>query len=437
MGVYQGVIMVIAETKSLSTIVRIILFLSFLIGVVACIYIISQGSMTDRESAMLGILVTILSVLASWTITEMYGTAQYREGIQEVREEHRNNLRTYALKAAEKVNNLSNELNKLSIYLEEELNYTDYRSTDEELLAKEERIESAIHLIRTLKSVNDTGLSDWEGVIGEELDQRREEQEEKEEALKELVMRVESLIEDHRQDFVGSQKDTRSVRQEVESLKRQLRLATFQLSEASIPRRIRRKEPKQDVAGDCPVCHTRISYKQRSSVRSVKLVPCKTCETKLVSTYTEPSGFLLKPRKNEVETAHCPHCGVLSTVPLDNFPGSNIIVCCSSCTHSFRLMRTLDGVEVTAVHPAVAQIAPGKLVVSEETLQKVRGALPPQPWPTGAHLSAAQQLGLQPSEVRRAVSELIKRGEFHPQIDGVVYVPSSQVAKDVTAAGPI
>jgi hypothetical protein len=40
---------------------------------------------------------------------------------------------------------------------------------DEALQAREERIESAIHLIRTLKSVNDTSLSDWEGVIGDEL----------------------------------------------------------------------------------------------------------------------------------------------------------------------------------------------------------------------------------------------------------------------------
>lgn len=425
--------MATAETKGLSTLVRVILFLSFLIGIVGCIYIINQGKMTDRESAMLGILVTILSVLASWIITEMYGTAQYRAAIQDVREEHRNNLRTYALKAAEKVNNLSNELNKLSIYLEEELNYTDYRSTDEELLAKEERIESAIHLIRTLKSVNDTGLSDWEGVIGEELDQRREEQEEKEEALKDLVMRVESLIEDQRQDFVGTKKDTTSVRKEVETLKRELRLATFQLSEASIPRRIRRKEPKQDVAGYCPVCHSHINYMQRSSVRSVKLVLCKTCDTKLVSTYAEPDGFSLKPRKEELETIHCPHCGELSKIPLDNFPGSNVIASCSSCSHSFRLMRTLGGVEVNAVHPAVAPTTTEKLVVSEEILEKIRKALPAQPWPTGAHLAVAQQLGLQPSEVRRAVSELIKRGEFHPQIDGVVYVPSSQPPNKVTA----
>src|SRR5437867_1365888 len=158
-------------TYRLSIAFRTILFFVFAAGIIMCIYLIARAELTSRESAMLGILVTILSVLASWLVTHFYSSSQYESAIVEVRDEYRNNLRTYALKAAEKVNNLSNELNKLSIYLEEELNYTDYRSSDEELLAKEERIESAIHLIRTLKSVNDTALSDWEGVIGEELDE--------------------------------------------------------------------------------------------------------------------------------------------------------------------------------------------------------------------------------------------------------------------------
>ncbi len=418
--------MATSETKKISFVIRGILFACFAIGAIACIYIIGQGKMTDRESAMLGILVTILSVLASWIITDMYGAAQYRETIQEVKEEHRNNLRTYALKAAEKVNNLSNELNKLSIYLEEELNYTDYRTVEEELLAKEERIESSIHLIRTLKSVNDTGLSDWEGVIGEELDQRREEQEEKEEALKALVERVESLIEDQRQDFVGSKNDASVVRQEVESLKRELRLATFQLGETTIPRRIRRKEPKQEVEADCPACGAHMVYRQRASVRSVKLVPCKACGTKLVSRYTQPDGFLLFKRGQETVAATCPHCEAHNSALLDNFPGSNVMAACNSCGQSFRLARTHDAVEVTAVRPASTPSAEGKLAVSEETLERVRLAMPAQPWPTGAHHSVAAKLGLQTAEVRRAVSELIRRGEFLQQIDGVLYLPKEQ-----------
>ena len=146
----------------------------------------------------------------------------------------------YALKASEKVNNLSNELNKLAAYLEQELSYVDYENPKEALSAREERIESAIHLIRTLKSVNDTSLSDWEGVIGDELEEQREEQIEKEEQLKELMERFEFLAAHHRQEIMGTQVNADSIRAEVQSLKSDLRSALAQLgagtSHANNPR---------------------------------------------------------------------------------------------------------------------------------------------------------------------------------------------------------
>ena len=83
----------------------------------------------------------------------------------------------FALKAAEKVDNLSQELDRLTAYLQQEL--TDaaggapQAATPEALRLKDARIESAIHIIGTLKSVNDRSLSDWQGVIGDELDTRQ------------------------------------------------------------------------------------------------------------------------------------------------------------------------------------------------------------------------------------------------------------------------
>lgn len=75
----------------------------------------------------------------------------------------------------------------------------------------------------------------------------------------------------------------------------------------------------------------------------------------------------------------------------------------------------------------------GKIVVSEETLERVRQAMPSQPWPIGAHFAVAERLGLQTSEVRRALSELMRRNVFHHQFDGGVYVPerSSQQTTSV------
>lgn len=125
-----------SNSNWLAITIRFLLFGAFAFGAIKCVELISQGKLTDRESAVIGILVAVLSVLASWIITDMYSSFQYKNAIKDMREEYRSNLRTYALKAAEKVNNLSNELSKLSVYLDEELNYTNYRSSEEELLAK-------------------------------------------------------------------------------------------------------------------------------------------------------------------------------------------------------------------------------------------------------------------------------------------------------------
>ena len=56
----------------ISTTIRFILFFAFLIVIIMCINIVGEGTMTNRESTLLGILIAVLSVLASWIITELY-----------------------------------------------------------------------------------------------------------------------------------------------------------------------------------------------------------------------------------------------------------------------------------------------------------------------------------------------------------------------------
>ena len=121
---------------------------------------------------------------------------------------HNENLRTYALKAAEKVNNLSEQLNRLSLYLEDDLqeesNYSE---------SSNQRIISAIHMIAMLKSVNDTSLSDWQGVIGEEIEEHRKEAEEREIILTNLMDKVERLWGSYEQDAITSDKVDKRINQ--------------------------------------------------------------------------------------------------------------------------------------------------------------------------------------------------------------------------------
>src|SRR5437868_228161 len=136
------------KASGVSIAIRGLVILGLIAGGAECLNLIAGSQLTNREAALLGLLLAILSVLASWIITHMYSESQSANLIKDVQEQHRANLKTYALKAAEKVNNLSNELNKLSLYLDEELSYTDYPNAEAELSSKEERIESAIHITK-------------------------------------------------------------------------------------------------------------------------------------------------------------------------------------------------------------------------------------------------------------------------------------------------
>jgi hypothetical protein len=59
--------------------------------------------------------------------------------------------------------------------------------------------------------------------------------------------------------------------------------------------------------------------------------------------------------------------------------------------------------------------------ISEEFLQSVNDALPPQPWKLGLHATIAEKIGGSRGKIRAAIQELIARGKWHQQLDGVVY----------------
>jgi hypothetical protein len=61
--------------------------------------------------------------------------------------------------------------------------------------------------------------------------------------------------------------------------------------------------------------------------------------------------------------------------------------------------------------------------ISEEQLELIANTLPEQPWPTGTHKIVAQQLNLPARTVTDAIQELIKRGRFSHQVDGVLLRP--------------
>lgn len=408
---------------------------AFLLGIGFCVYFISARNLTATEAGLLSIVLTILSVLVTWIVTHIYSGSQHKKVIEEVQESHQKNLRTYALKAAEKVNNLSTQLSRLAVYLEESLEGGDDEQVREQLLSKQERIESAIHIINTLKSVNDTALSDWEGVIGDELDEQRELQAEREEEAGRLIERLEAISESQIDTQQYAQDSTQALTKEIDSLRRNMRSIALNLgiSPISMPR-ISSKKPRHAVETHCPACGADVAYKQRANPKSIKAFKCAACGAKLFSKYNVEKGFTVEIRRVVAEQVTCPSCGATCEVELDILPGSSAVVGCENCQKIITVTRTLDGIRLQpkAIQPKEIHTKAERL--TEEIIQSVRDNLPLQPWPKGIHKSVADELQISHSLVKDAIQELIKKGIFNPQIDGKVYVPKAEVEKQESEA---
>lgn len=403
------------------------IILVFLLAIGLCIYFISLGELTAREAALLSMLLTILSILATWILTHIYTQSQHKRAIDEVQESHRTNLRTYALKAAEKVNNLSTQLNRLSAYLEESLENDDSEHLRENFLANRERIESSIHIINILKSVNDTALSDWEGVIGDELDEQREIQEEREQEFTRLVDRLELLSESQIDTQRYAQDSAEVLSKEMESIRKDIRsiAASLGITPIKLTKSISRKPAKTNVINNCPECGQPVEYRQRSNIKSIKTVKCKSCGSELIATYDPEKEFVLHKRIISQEQIVCPTCENTVVVHLDNLPNSSLTIECNSCHSLLLVTRTKDGIDVQS-----QQIQTETDTLNDEVIELVKNNLPPQPWPQGTSKDVADKLGLKPKIVSEAITKLVQKGVFDLQFFGKLYVPKPNEQSD-------
>ncbi len=387
------------------------LLISLAVGIIVCLIAIALRSWTATESLLLSMLLTVLSILASWLASRYYSEVSFND-----------RLRVFALKAAEKVNNLSNELDRLSVFLEQELKADDYPSNEQAMLARAIRIESAIHIIHTLKSVNDRSLSDWQGVIGDEINAQREEREELEEDLRELVDRVESLDSAHLEDLVSTQgENTAALQAEVEAIKGELRLLVSQVSGVPVRRAKVPATNRHTIELRCPKCEGAVRYRQRPKVGTSKAVRCSSCGVGLVSSF-DGESFSLQVRRSVAERVNCPACTCDFVTDVDIMPGTASEATCPSCGVRVRVLRTQTGV---STKPGSAPLT-DSAILNEEFIVRVKDLMPAQPWPKGITKTVAAGLGVPVGQVSRAIEELQRRGVFQVQFDGQLYVPDGR-----------
>ncbi len=402
----------------------------FIIGILLCIYFISSGDLTGREGSLIGIILSIFSILATWIVTHLYSESQHKKAIEEVQEFHRTNLQTYAMKAAEKCNNLSNELSRLSGYIYNELDRSDIENVNELLLSREEKMSSAIHIVNTLKSVNDTALSDWEGVIGEFLDKQREEKEEQEEEIRDLIERLQDLSEIQYDSSRDSHDRTEILKQELTALRKDMRVVIANLGISQVQLRKPKRKEKEDISTPCLDCNNPIVYRQRPKANVYKTIECPSCNAQLISFYNQQQGFYLEHKTDLTENITCPECEMTCICSLSNLPGSATDLTCDNCKSDLRISRTIKKVNVKRKGPMPAKKISEKL--KDEDLETVKNLLPEQPWPKGIHKLVAEKSRLTNATVHRAIQELIKKGVFKPQIDGKLFVPETTVSADIT-----
>jgi hypothetical protein len=368
------------------------------------------------ETLLLSEMLTFFSILGSWIASKYYSEYDFNKS-----------LRLFALKAAEKVTNLSKELDRLSAVLQEELKDEEYDSPNEALLAKSIRMEDSIHIIRTLKSVNDGSLSDWRGVIGEEISAKLEGQEKREETLRQLFERFESLHLERPGLSMTTEEDDApaGLRAEVDSIRDDLRSLASQVSGLPV-RHPRTKSGKLPIERNCPSCSELLRYRQKLRPGAVKPVKCTNCGVSLYSQQVD-GEFVLKQRVPSREVVECPVCTEKIEIVLDPVPGAVQDARCAHCESTLRAIRREQGIRVRVRGEGGA--------ISDVTKGRIRDAMGRQPWPPGQARSVSEKLGLSLATVTTVVKELINRGEFKVQINGKLYVPETPRGRDAEKHG--
>jgi AIPR protein len=80
----------------------------------------------------------------------------------------------------------------------------------------------------------------------------------------------------------------------------------------------------------------------------------------------------------------------------------------------------LAGIQIIGKRHLAASV-PKEISLSEDFIDLVDGALPPQPWKPKVHRAVATQLNCRPAKVSAAINKLVERGKWMAQRGGIVY----------------
>lgn len=351
---------------------------------------LSKGGMTDREITLYSSILAVLSMAISWVITDFYSEMNKNNALKDAKDFYKDNLRTYVINASEKVNNMSNELNRLSCRLKEiDSNYND--SSTIELIVIREKVASTTYIIEALKAINDTTINDWRGVIDEDIKTFREtEEESKRNEINNLLLRIENLEAINSEDE-GAVESEKNVRKRLEEL----------LSDTGIV--LNEYKKIQHVTRRCPRCKTNIGYDQHTRSQNTRVLKCSTlnCNSLLISEYdNENNKFTLIAPKLITRTEKCFICKnqVKANVPdYENVPAKAL------CTCGNELIFKQSNGEILVIQTNHGNQP--KIEITEELICNTKCLLPEQPWEKNIHKVVAKELGI-PNKIVQSITWL-------------------------------
>jgi len=407
----------------MKTFTQFIIFI-LMIGILGCLVYISTAKIDNQAAALVSIILTLLSIIASYITSQNFAEKGHKQALEEIKAQHVENLKTYAINAAEKVDNLSKELRRLANFLEDELE-EEHDDVLQGFRSRTERIESAIHIIEALKSVNDTSLSDWRGVIPEELEEKDEELSRREAEVRELIERVEELS--LLNTTTGKKERESFMTRELEALRQQVIDVTRKIDGVRIrPKKVSHKPLKETVTIQCPACQRELNYKQRPMKNSFKPITCEACGEKYTARWYPEMGFILEPDIEMDENILCPACEERFLTKMPSVIYSVKQISCPKCNVLIKLTRNVNNTVKAIITTGPSDGVDGN-PLTEDVIEKVRSAMPPQPWLKGTHKMVSARLNISQKLFHKAIQELISRGIFYPQVNGTIYCKKEDV----------
>ena len=396
----------------MKNIITVAVILVLVIGVVVSLYTVASHEPTPRESLLLGFLLFTCSAFLTWLCTHLYSQRTMAQAIDAVRKEYEGNLRTYAKQAAEKVLNLSSQLDRLAATLElalKQISVSDsHADGTTSILLLRNQIHNTIFVLETLRAANDNSLSDWRGVIGEEiqkqhgLEQQIDDMREKLESLQTLQYQLEGTM--------NTETQMEMMEDRIQEVQQELEQKIGQLPFVSWRRQKIRRRRKVGVV--CIACDSSTEIMIKTKPGSRRYWRCPSCKTFHDIVTQEGDDYDFNLAETEVVEVECVLCHSKHQLSLPLYPGVTLRTECPECDLSFDVARSKEGVKCCA-NP--------KKNLPEKFISKIRVLLPPRSnWEQGIHKRIAEKLGVSNGIVTQAITILIERGEVEAAPEGIL-----------------